>query len=349
MRVSDICQLAGIRSCAYTRKDCFMTKKTQYLKPDTILKNYWNDNEHFADLFNAVLFDGKQVIKATELTDLNTESSSVLEHKNYAESIVASRDSIKARKKSTIYGIELVLLGREDQDHIHYAMPMRNMGYDYGTYKKQYDSNAKKYKTSEGLSEDEYLSKMKKSDRFYPVITLTVYYGEKPWDGPTSLHEMLDIPKELEPFVNDYKILLVEARRNNLMLHNLENIDLFNLFEIALNEHLSKNMARQKAIQYCEEHNTDKSVIMTFAGAANIHIDYNALNKGDGTMYSIFEDLVKEGEAKGETRGEAKGIIETGFDFGLSTEDILERLQQKLNISLQQAQEYLNTFAKQSI
>ena len=64
---------------------------------------------------------------------LNTESSSVLEHKNYAESIVASRDSIKARKKSTIYGIELVLLGREDQDHIHYAMPMRNMGYDYGT------------------------------------------------------------------------------------------------------------------------------------------------------------------------------------------------------------------------
>ena len=326
-----------------------MTKKTQYLKPDTILKNYWNDNEHFADLFNAVLFDGKQVIKATELTNLNTESSSVLEHKNYAESIVASRDSITARKKSTIYGIELVLLGREEQDHIHYAMPMRNMGYDYGTYKKQYDSNAKKYKTSEGLSEDEYLSKMKKSDRFYPVITLTVYYGEKPWDGPTSLHEMLDIPKELEPFVNDYKILLVEARRNNLMLHNLENIDLFNLFEIALNEHLSKNMARQKAIQYCEEHNTDKSVIMTFAGAANIHIDYNALNKGDGTMYSIFEDLVKEGEAKGETRGEAKGIIETGFDFGLSTEDILERLQQKLNISLQQAQEYLNTFAKQSI
>lgn len=63
------------------------------------------------------------------------------------------------------------------------------------------------------MSEDEYLSKMKKSDRFYPVITLTVYYGEKPWDEPTSLHEMLDIPKELEPFVNDYKILLVEARR----------------------------------------------------------------------------------------------------------------------------------------
>lgn len=40
-----------------------MAKKTQDLKPDTVLKNYWNDNEQFADLFNAVLFDGKQVIK----------------------------------------------------------------------------------------------------------------------------------------------------------------------------------------------------------------------------------------------------------------------------------------------
>ena len=30
--------------------------KTQDLKPDTILKNYWNDNGQFADIFNAVLF-----------------------------------------------------------------------------------------------------------------------------------------------------------------------------------------------------------------------------------------------------------------------------------------------------
>lgn len=37
-----------------------MAKKTQDLKPDTVLKNYWNDKEQFADLFNAVLFEGEQ-------------------------------------------------------------------------------------------------------------------------------------------------------------------------------------------------------------------------------------------------------------------------------------------------
>lgn len=125
-----------------------MATKTQKLKlkPDTILKNYWNDNEQFADFFNAVLFGGEQVISPDELEDIDTEESSILEHKKYAESIKASRDNIKVCKKSLAYGVELVMFGIESQEHIHYAMPMRIMGYDYGTYKKQYDSNAKNIK-----------------------------------------------------------------------------------------------------------------------------------------------------------------------------------------------------------
>ena len=63
-----------------------MAKKTKDLKPDIVLKNYWNDKEQFADLFNAVLFEGKQVIKPEELEDVDTEASSVLEHREYAES-----------------------------------------------------------------------------------------------------------------------------------------------------------------------------------------------------------------------------------------------------------------------
>ena len=57
-----------------------MHKKTQKLKLDIVLKNYWRNNEQFADFFNAVLFDGKQIIKPEELEDADTEESSVLEH-----------------------------------------------------------------------------------------------------------------------------------------------------------------------------------------------------------------------------------------------------------------------------
>ena len=326
-----------------------MSDKIQRLKPDTVLKNYWRNNEQFADLFNAVLFDGEQVIKPEELEDADTEESSILEHKGYAESIQASRDNIKIRKRSMVHGVEYVLLGNESQQHIHYAIPMRVMGYDYGTYKKQYDSNSKKYKTSDGMDEDEYLSGMKKTDRFIPVITVVIYYGDKVWDGATTLHGMLDIPEKIVKYVNDYKILLVEARRNDLVLHNMNNVDLFNLLEIILDKKMPKNEAKKKAIQYGEEHQVDKTVVMTVAGATNSKIDYNAFEKGEMNMCSLFDEIAKENEIKGEARGRAKEIVETGYEFDFSEGDILARLQRKLDISLQQAQEYLNMFKKQAV
>ena len=323
-----------------------MPKKTQDLKPDTVLKNYWNNNEQFADLFNAILFGGEQVISPDELEDADTEESSILEHREYAESIKASRDSIKICKKSLTHGVEFVMLGMESQEHIHYAMPMRVMGYDYGTYKKQYDSNAKKYQTKNGMTDDEYLSRMKQADRFTPVITVVVYYGDNPWDGATTLHGMLNIPDKMKPFVNDYKMLLVEARQNNLILHNMTNIAFFDMLKVVLDKSITKNEAKEKVIKYALEHNVDKTVVMPVAGATNRKINYHALSKkGDVTMCTLFDEIEKEGKIT----GEAKGIIETGFDFGLSENDILQRLQNKLNVSLQKAQEYFEMFGKQTV
>ena len=328
-----------------------MGKRKQKLKPDIVVKNYWRNNEQFADFFNAVLFDGKEIIKADELEDIDTEESSILEHKDYAESIGAARDNVKIRKKSTIYNVELVILGMEGQERIHYAMPMRVMGYDYGTYKKQYDDNAKKYKNANGMSRDEYMSKMKKMDKFIPVITIVVYYGENPWDGALSLHEMLNIPKEVEPFVNDYKMHLIEARKNNLKLHNINNIDLFNLLEILLNKDEKLKETKEKAIQYASEHDVDKSEIMTVAGAANCKMDYDMIaGKGSVDMCTVFEETRFEGRLEGRLEGKLEGraeeIIETGHEFGLSEEEILIRLQKKLDVSLQKAQEYFKMFSK---
>lgn len=316
-----------------------MGRKKERLKPDIIVKNYWRNNEQFADFFNAALFGGKQIIRDNELEDIDTENSTVLEHKEYVESIGATRDNVKISKKSTAYDVEFTILGIENQEHIHYAMPMRVMGYDYGTYKKQYDDNAVKYKKEKGLSENEYLSKMRKTDRFTPIITIVVYYGEEAWDGAFSLHGMLNIPEVMKPFVNDYKMHLVEARKNNLVFHNINNKDLFNLFEILLDNSRKLNETKEKAIEYAREHKVDKSVIMTVAGATNRKMDYNLIEmKGDADMCTVFEETWKDGEAK--------GIIETGYDFGISNDDILIQLQKKLNITLQKAQEYLSTYGQ---
>lgn len=324
-----------------------MREKKQALKPDIVLKNYWSDNERFADFFNAVLFHGEQMIFPEELEELDTEESTVLEHREYAESITASRDSVKVRKKSSALGVELVILGMENQGYIHYAMPMRVMGYDYGSYKKQYDSNAKKYKSAEGLSEDEYLSKMRKTDKLIPVITVVVYYGEKPWNGAVSLHEMLNIPEEVAQYVNDYKMILVEARQNECKFHNVDNEDFFNLLRILLDNSKPVNEIKEEAIEYTKKHNVEKSVVMTVAGAANCKLNYEL--EGDGGMWTVFEETQNEGRIQGINEGRIKGIIEMGLECGLSEEDILEKLQQKLNVSWQKAQEYFRKYAAEMV
>ena len=161
------------------------------LTPDIVEKDYWRNNDQFADLFNAVLFNGEFVIQSDSLEELDTE---------------------------------------ESQQLVHYAMPMRVMGYDYLAYKKQYDSNAIKYAGKEkrkesGLTTDEFFSRMKQTDKFAPVITLVIYYGDKAWDGAKRLHEMLEIPPRLLPFVSDYTLNLVEARNNSFIFHNKNNKD----------------------------------------------------------------------------------------------------------------------------
>ena len=53
---------------------------------------------------------------------------------------------------------------------------------------------------------------MKKTDRLHPVISLCVYYGEDPWDGPLCLADMLEIPEKVRPMVSDYKMNLLQLR-----------------------------------------------------------------------------------------------------------------------------------------
>ena len=65
----------------YTKEENIIGGKEKTVSPDTVLKNYWNGNEEFADLFNAVLFGGSQVIKPYELENEDTEASVLLEHR----------------------------------------------------------------------------------------------------------------------------------------------------------------------------------------------------------------------------------------------------------------------------
>ena len=99
---------------------------------------------------------------------------------------------------------------------------------------------------------------------------------------------------------------------------------------------------KEKAIQYAEENHTDKTVIMAVAAAMNAKLDYNKLEAGEGRMCTVFDEIEKEGEVK----GRAFSIIEICLEFGISESDILSRLQKKLEVSLEEAQDYFAKYKK---
>lgn len=82
------------------------TAEKNKIKPDTILKNFWRDNRHFADLFNAVFFYGEQVLKPQDLTEADTDVSSMLKFNGHAETVQKILDVVK----KTAYGRRCVFL-----------------------------------------------------------------------------------------------------------------------------------------------------------------------------------------------------------------------------------------------
>ncbi|MDE7476472.1 MAG: transposase [Lachnospiraceae bacterium] len=297
------------------------------LKPDVVLKEYWNNNEQYADFFNAVLFAGRQVIKAEQLEERDTEESNVLELGDKTDSITAARDLFRVIK--TAMGVEFSLVGIENQDKIHYGMPIRVMNLDAYAYNKQWKRLKEKYKDEKGMTEDEYLSHMRKEDKFLPVVTVVIYYGEKSWDGARDLHGVLNIPKEIRPFVGNYPMHLVEVVDNNLQFENADNRDLFQLFNLVYNSSLDKKERIQRAQEYENSHSIDKDVVRVLAATNNVKIE--KIEKGEGLkVCTLFEEIAKDSRV--EERAEC--ILNLLEEYGEIPEKLRKQVVEQTNFEI---------------
>ena len=293
------------------------------VKPDSADKVYWRQNETFADLFNAYLYNGEQVIKSEELEELDTDASDVVEIGEVKESIRGARDVIKIAKKYN--GVEYVLLAIENQEGIHYAMPIRVMGYDHYSYNKQYNDRKNYYKKNDiKLKDDEFLSGIRKTDKFLPVITLVLYYGEKDWDGPKSLYDMLVIPDRIKHFVGNYPINIIQMKDNDLVLHNQYNVDLFKIMSIIYDT--KKSVAQRIAAlrEFEANKEVDEKVIDVIVATTNMKV--NKKKVGEQKVCTFWE------EAKKIEREDAR--LEAQYEA-------IHNIMESLNMSMEQAMDVL--------
>ena len=323
--------------------------KQNKIKPDTILKNFWRDNHHFADLFNAALFDGEQVLKPDDLSEADTDVSSFLKFNGHAETVQKVLDVVK----KTAYGIDFVIWGLENQSKIHYAMPLRHMIGDGFSYLKEYQEIAAKNRKDKNFaSSDEFLSNMKKTDRLHPMISLCVYYGENPWDGPLCLMDMLEVPEKIKPLVADYKMNLLELRTSgSLQFHNQDVNTVFDISRSIYERDYDKINTVYKDRLIASE----LGVVIGAITQSQELIDH-ALELeqkgGQVNMCSALEELKREGKQEGLQEGKKEGLqegmiagtIKTCKKFKLDQKATIKNVMEEFSLSEEDAVDYVKKY-----
>lgn len=294
------------------------------IKPDIVMKEFWRVNERFADLFNAVLFNGKNVIKSDMLKEMDTDISGTIKWKKGQSSLKRVRDIVKKEYD----GVEFNILGIEIQDKVHYAMPLRTMIYDGLGYLKEYNELKSKNRYTSGMTSDEFLSGMKKDDRLHPIITIVLYYSEMPWDGPVSIKDMMiHMRPEIENIFTDYKMNLVQIRESDR--YKFKNKDVKMVFDITksiyeenFNNIYDKYNHRNISIEVLRMISvmTDAPYLMDIA-------DNN--KRGNVNMCNALKKLQDESKLLGRQEGLEAGRqegLEAGRQEGLETGRSEERI-----------------------
>ncbi|MBQ7266014.1 MAG: transposase [Firmicutes bacterium] len=302
---------------------------------DTESKLYFSKNSIFADMFNFKLYNGKNIIKADELRELDTTEISVPYGNGARVPLQKHRDVLKIWSAMTDGKAVYVILGSEVQDKIHYAMPIKNGLYDMLGYASQVNESRKSYKKKlditdlsidDGtvrikLTSAEFLSGFRKEDRLIPIITLTIYLSPEEWDGPLDLHSMLDIEdKELLEFVPNYRVNLIAP-----MSINDDDFEKFHTdLGLAMKVLKYQNDGVVDVIQATNHKKIDRDTAVFLNAVTNLGLEFEE-KEAAIDMCKAMEDYTKKTEIIGAIKGMKL--------MGASESDILTQIIKNFNVT----------------
>ena len=286
---------------------------------DLALKTLESINEVFSDITNNMLFRGEEVIDPNDLSEA-TIYSQFKTAKHYHEQ---ERDVAKYWNDC---GIRIAFIGIENQTTISKYMPLRIISYDGGAYKAQIPTDNQSEKT------------------IHPVCSMVLYFGtKKEWTEPTSLKEVLNVPPELEPYVNDYKIHVV-----NVAFLEREVIDRFKSDFWYVADYfwqIRNNKEYKPSKKAMKNAHAVLQMMSAMTGDKRFEMAYNEVKEesgGEGSMCEYLDKIVAEGKREGkreEAEAGMKSLVEVCAELGASSEVTEEKLMQKYMLSQAEAQE----------
>ena len=173
----------------------------------------------------------------------------------------------------------------------------------------------------------------------YPVVTIVLYFGKVPWKKPLSLYDVLKISDELKPFVNDYKINLIDVPRLTG-----EQVEKFTSdFQIIADYFVQLNENKGYVPKDITIRHTDSFLkLMSVLTQDDKYVEIYRELSHEKEEFNMCEVLDKV-EARGEARGKAIGALN-------KTVEILRVIIAKNSWSKEQAMEFIgiprNEFAK---
>lgn len=286
-------------------------------QPDTVTKNFIRDNEVFAEIFNYLIYGGKEIIKPENLTELDTAEIIDIFDKDGISSLALQkfRDILKSAEFKTDGKVTYCLLAVENQTKIHYGMPVKNGLYDFIQYSNQIAEISKKRRADKTTgSPAEFLSGLNKEDSLNPVITLTISFSGDKWDGPMTLHEMFkDVPKEILALVPDYRINLIEP-----FTMSKEDLDQFKTDFGAVMEFIKHSKNKKELLSVVRENDKFKHLSQEAARVADVctngkltkfGISDDGETEGDVNVCKAIDDLIKDTRQEGFEEGLAEAEV----------------------------------------
>ena len=275
---------------------------------DYAQNDYFKDKVRFADICNGIIYHGKDIVKPEELQELDTDIV-YYDEKEQLHKIIP--DKIRMWK-----GICISIISLESQTKVDYSMVLRTMKEEMLFYYKQWIDQEREARRKGILKKGEKYewSQVGKAAKLVPIVVIVIYFGtDKIWDGAKCLYDMLNIDKDMEPYITNYKMNLFDYHEHeDFSFFKTENRLFFETLACADSKRKIKKIFEEKRNEY---KNLDENTLMLLCdlmGLKNKQIVKEKIKEDKELCKAIEElenDARKEGIEEGIKEGKTEGFI----------------------------------------
>ncbi len=276
--------------------------------------SYLSVPEVFADFVNGTLFNGRSRIKEKDVQSYDgVYHEKITDGCGTKQKLERERDVVKGIMKGNKYAI----VGVENQNKVHYAMPFRCMEYEVAEYIRQLKIIKMNFQ-KECRTGEEFLSGMSKSEKLNPVVVIMFYHGMGEYEGSRDLYGILDLEGENEiykEFITNYQMNLVTLQ--DIKEENFKTglRQLLGVMKRSEDKNALRNYIKENAEEFShldEETFDVMSVMVNQKDLMKYKEDWRNV-RGEIDMCRAIEGIKEEGREEGREQGRMEGELKLGL------------------------------------